>query len=366
MKRALMFPVLLILLATMARSGRAGEGGSGSHGGGAIVCSDGDGKIVSAKLLDLREAEKQGMTIPRSDEPAEVQLERALAKLHETHAVLATKMRQVLRTMKIVLIPAGERLPPPTDTNIRVLKEPRNCSLEGVAAFDDKTEELSIDGEIEAAMSRTDLAALYFHEAVYRVYRQSYAQTRNSLKARKLTGTIFSDAPLVFEKQYAGEEAAISFCETKDKETMFHVIPQADGSHRIQFIQIRGTWPTEKTYFDIPKENEATPLLALGLVRVARDVRDSDNLPDRFKQNWFERWTQGIEYWGKSFEGWYRLQSTYGPDDWVYFSTSKGMEMPGSSVIPDPLMVENGYIEIGIGDPNRVWNQVRVSCRALK
>lgn len=231
--------VLGILLVT-AQAFAAG-GASVGNGGGAIVCTDGDGKITRAELLDLREAEQAspGLVIPRSDEPKQAQLGRALARLEAMSPEIVREMREVLRDLDRKKVPVGGeyQLAPPTDTNLRVLKRERNCSLQGVASYDDSTDLLFVDTEILGAMSQTDQAALDFHEALYRVLRKGAARVKDSTAARKLTALMFLENEVRIAPPGSGSSQAVAECWAGDK-YHFYVFELPGARTKFEFTKI--------------------------------------------------------------------------------------------------------------------------------
>ena len=240
----------LLSLNSFARETGDKEG----NGGGSIVCTNTNGTIISAKLLDLREAEKKQLTITRSNLPREEQLEKALLKLSLTAPDLVAKMRVILGPnsqaldSKVVPLEIGKRLAPPSDMDLKLLDEPRNCSPEGVANYNDFTETLTEDLVIYKAMSPTDQAALMFHEALYKVWRGGSTSVVDSTRARKLTGAVFAVEPLVTIPPSAGIASATHLCENQD--SSFYVIPLANGEIRLQFTKIDHQNMMELTTFD--------------------------------------------------------------------------------------------------------------------
>lgn len=251
-----MKPILLLTLLTLSSTVIAGD--EKGNGGGAIVCHNGGG-ISSAQLLDLREAEKakrNTLRITRSNAPYKEQLEAALAKYASVNPSVVELMREELLLLetenRLVELEDGKRLPPPTDTEISLLDEPRNCNLEGVARFNDDTEKLEIDPVIFNAMSETDKAALYFHEALYRVQRIRITKLNDSKVVRKITGKVFADKSLQTTPATTGIEDAISRCESEDGKFEFHIVPSKnDKGVELRLTKVDGLEIVEKTTFPI-------------------------------------------------------------------------------------------------------------------
>ncbi len=238
---------LVTLALVLSFSNVYAAGGDSGNGGGGIVCLNANGERT-VKLLDLREAEKNpGLTITRSNKPWAAQLEAALQKYSAVNADYVKLMRAELKYMASnTIMEDSLRLPPPNDTRITDLNEPRNCFLEGVANYDDVTGKLSIDAELEALMSETDRAALRFHEAWYRVQRVNMSPTDNSLVARKVTGAVFAQEPLKVIPVNQGAENAVSTCTSEDAKYSFHIVP-TDDKIELMFTRVNGINLGERT-----------------------------------------------------------------------------------------------------------------------
>lgn len=241
---------LLVLIPLSVTSALAGAGGG--NGGGGIVCIEASGKR-SVKLLDLREAEKNtALTIKRSSAPWKEQLEEALLKYAEVQPDLVKLIRAELAYIEnnTVLV-RDRRLPPPTDTQISDLDEPRNCFLEGVADYNDKEVKLHLDPELDALMPETDRAALRFHEAWYRVQRSKLTPTANSKVARLVTGMVFAQESLESSNELEGADQAVAECSSVDNKYSFFVIPKGAEGTEILFSKISGLKSHERTAITI-------------------------------------------------------------------------------------------------------------------
>ncbi len=178
----------------------AGGEGSAGNGGGAVVCTNLDGTIASAKLLDLWEEEisDRGSTFTPGVFSEEVLLEAALRKFEKSSPYDVKKMRAILKTLEIKPVSPDKQLLPPVDTGLRAMRRLKGCTLQGVADFDDPTGVLTIDPTILAAMDPLNRAALKFHEALFKVFREAPIFAKNSIHVRKITAAVFADQPLPF------------------------------------------------------------------------------------------------------------------------------------------------------------------------
>jgi hypothetical protein len=168
--------------------------GQESHGGGALICLQ-KGGTFDADLLDLREALATGHEIPRSAEPVESQIRAALNKLEAVEPRFAQSAWNAYFELQgsVKQPDAGMALAPPIDAMIRQI--PRGCFFAGVAIYRAKEKTLDLDPVVYAQLDATGQAALWVHEAIYKVLRDQRGAT-DSRAARRLTGRLFSTAPL--------------------------------------------------------------------------------------------------------------------------------------------------------------------------
>ena len=272
---------VLLSLTSVAYAGH-GEG----NGGGAIVCADGKGEITSAKLLDLWEMEqKYPGSIERSEDAKEIQLERAVNRLRNYDGALAEKVERVLATLdqkKITHLASEGMLAPPNDTMIKFLKSPRNCPLTGAAIYNDQEDTLTIDSEVLGKMSETDLAALDFHEALYKVQRIDIAKSSNSVSARLITGGIFSNLPNLpgWVNATEGAENATYRCDSVAGD-LIYIHPVNKSESLVQVVQIFGSRMFDKTIFKVDANNSKFKMetrLSSGFERWKRTEIPSDKI----------------------------------------------------------------------------------------
>jgi hypothetical protein len=249
-KKSVIKSVIALSLALVPATALA-RGGDVGNGGGAYICQDPHGRIKSALLLDLwegqRDWKKQGLPykIQKSNAPVETQIEQAMQKLMNSDPNLFAKVNAMLPIVRAhVDHLVGEDLPPPTDTDYT--HYPHGCPLGGVAAFHDDTGVLEIQDEIVAAFtSRTDEAALYLHEALYKVLRERVGET-TSIRTRKLVAKLFSDFPLKTAKK--GVPSNAISCSNHLNE--FYLFP-IQGGYRAQFISLDGKELSSPAFADM-------------------------------------------------------------------------------------------------------------------
>jgi len=318
--------ILLLVIMSVISLPVWAMGGTEGHGGGGILCTDGSGKIFSATLLDLWEVDKDDKSplfIPRSEEPKALQLERALTKLSQFDPTTAKAMRAVLADLekpeKRVPIPNDKRLVPPTDTQLQYLKKEKNCSLVGIASFDDKNDILSVDQEFIDAMSQTDQAALDFHEAYYKVQRQSPAHVTSSIYTRRMTAAIFAGRPVLRIDPKTGLNKARFECDAGSGKYHFYILK--DGSTngtQVQFTKIAGRALIDRVVYDLSFQGQGTMP-----VRLRTFV---EHLNDGFQKNSYE-----VEASGPSCQNYYgQLQdadSYFEPNYRVLLKTEDQIDM---------------------------------------
>jgi hypothetical protein len=269
-------PAALAVLAGVPSTALAG--GTESHGGGGFVCKDAAGKI-SVELLDLWEAQHlplrddaqdpgRKLTIPHSDDATEEQIGRAFAKLARIDSVLHG---QVTAAYKHYM---GGHLQPIADPDVELARPSdvnqdhgkRGCELKGVASYDDDADILSIDPVLEQAMSRTDRAALYVHEAVYKAFR-TQGRVSNSILARQLTAYLFAREE--FPNPKADVPRGAYYCEGGQTASgmpanAFYYYPAGNGT-RFQFVALAGL----RTWIKTSGDGDARALVKPVLIRSA-------------------------------------------------------------------------------------------------
>lgn len=186
----LVFAILGILLSADARA----SGGVEAHGGPAVVCRalDGTNRILSAEMLDLFEARNvRGLRVsvdrPGSAEEIAAQVFSRLQR-YAYGARYRKELAEILER-KIILEPEVRNTP--TNDVFPILSR-EGCKIEQVAVYVRDERRVLIDREIFDALDATNQAALYVHEAVYKIDRD-LTFTRSAVEARRLTGYLLAD-----------------------------------------------------------------------------------------------------------------------------------------------------------------------------
>lgn len=164
------------------------------NGGVSIVCRDPNShEITEAYLLDLFETENFGSKMPRSEAAPDMQVEKALGRLNQTQGVQLEITRQVRDIKKSAQFISNPRVGLPLTDDALPRLNLKGCQYEQLAIYNPETNILLIDNEIYSSpkLSRTDAAALWVHEAVYKLDRL-LNDSKNSVVSRKLVGRLFS------------------------------------------------------------------------------------------------------------------------------------------------------------------------------
>lgn len=175
----------------------APSGHEQGNGGGAVVCRDSSGKIVSAELLDLWERRASKQATYQSSAAVNDLIKWALVRISKNNAAFGARVRQAYEeNRKIVTeVADGISLKSPDDAFEWMFED--GCKLEGAANYQTRfgNDRLYIDLRIVQMMSPTSQAALWIHEAIYKVLRQDDGDT-NSLRTRDIVSQIFASEPV--------------------------------------------------------------------------------------------------------------------------------------------------------------------------
>ncbi len=189
MKKLLLGLGLLVTLSANAK-----EGGNGGY---SYVCRGQDGKIVSARLLDLWEPETFS-TFQDNSNSVETQIDMAVKKVEAFFPAAAQKLRALIASEMAIIFKTGRKLPVTNDAIPRYATDP-GCNYEQVARHGHNIElekdVLEINKEIyeDPSFSNSDRAALLIHEAIYTSARDRGEKDSN--KVRILVAKLFSDVP---------------------------------------------------------------------------------------------------------------------------------------------------------------------------
>lgn len=185
MRYVQMFVLPFFLLSALS----ANAGSEGGNGGIGAVCRNPDGSIRDVVLLDLVEADFDGITIVRPLGSPDAYLKHA-NRLLENMPLAKSRFESALKRVKseVQLKDKKFALPDPRDFNPRASL--KGCPFEVIGLYDDGEQKLAVDSEIFAKMSPIQKEAFFFHEAAYWVTRRFGAQTSDL--SRRIVGQLFA------------------------------------------------------------------------------------------------------------------------------------------------------------------------------
>ncbi len=189
----------IILLLTMIFVVNSHAGRETGNGGFAYVCRDSNGKISSARLLDLWEG--AGLNTWSKSTPMEKQIEQALDRIKDVSPNFYSMVKSYYLSFKGKHFLSNRTLTKTEDAFPTYVPE-KGCNYEQVARFELTLMEtgqrgLRINKEIYQSeyFSETDRAALMLHEAIYLVDR-NFNDAQTSARTRLLVAHLFSDSKL--------------------------------------------------------------------------------------------------------------------------------------------------------------------------
>lgn len=191
MKSAIAFALLL------SASTGAYAGPSSSGGGPSIICNGPEGKVQTAQMLDLYEGQiRYGLAIPTLPTPGAAQLQAAFDRLTAYDWFVASDVQAALVDIssKVAFLPDGVIMAPGVDLgDSYAAVVPDGCEL-AYAGYYEADGTLRISRTIFDKLDETDKAALFLHEAIYKVARELGEDT-DSLATREINAYLFSAAP---------------------------------------------------------------------------------------------------------------------------------------------------------------------------
>ena len=230
------------------------------HGGGAVVCRNlYDNSIYYAELLDLWEGERfLELNIPRSDDEVQNQFMNSIS-VFQSKRQMYKDLISLFHSMET----SEGSLPPDLGLNLtndinamfyakymeemvyKKTSERKQCKLEMVANFG-ADNVLRKDTEILSIFSKTDVAAMYTHEVLYKAARNSAIfngeELEDSSKVRELVAHIYA-VPQNLEKI----AELINKLFSKRKRNHYDIISDDSGSLKLK-ISLSGESSAGKIY----------------------------------------------------------------------------------------------------------------------
>ncbi len=274
----------LLILAVALISASARAAGVESHGGGGFICDD----PARNEVLDLWEGRIEGLAFDESplmglEPPRRTvirHLDYALARLRETNPILADRVDNARNfimnpmSMTVVNLPREAEIAPPADARHRLIKS--GCVLKGIAQYVEGLppgDRLFIDPVHMSALTPLNQAALWLHEAIYKVLRASPRHggegAKDSRRTRELVALLLSNGPI--EGPYEGIPAGAAACyggtvphlgrparfapgEFPSEAYLFR--DPATGRLALQFVRLQGQWYFRKSRARMSSETQ--------------------------------------------------------------------------------------------------------------
>lgn len=186
-------PILAVALALTisvpAMAVAEGRGTGSSGGGNAVDCGQ------HLELLDLYEVQlrpglKSKMSIVRTDEEVELQVERAFLKLTTLDPELGQLIQKTYASFKSDLVPITDEYAWAATDDVGLLPELKCKRVNVINYLSDDVAEINVNAY--ERLPRTDRAALRVHEVLYKIARDD-AKATDSLAVRRIVALLFSD-----------------------------------------------------------------------------------------------------------------------------------------------------------------------------
>ena len=215
-------------------------GGISEGGGKSVVCRNQSGAVTKAQLLDLYEGRSfWGLHIPESNEPVNLQIDRAVAKLNKD---LGATLRVVLKEVQMAIhqLGVGDKLVAIHDSFHAIIPP---CAVDQLANFFNPSH-IAVDSEIWNQLSLTGKAALMVHEALY--YLEREFGLKDSRHTRRIVAELFSDRNVFAKSPNEGVPVGAVDCWTGDRfpsirKAYTHFYYFNDGNDLVlQFLRING------------------------------------------------------------------------------------------------------------------------------
>jgi len=191
----------LVLLLTSSAYVFAGIDGGG---GGAYVCRNYNGEIEKSFLVDLWESENTPFKWPNlnttkisieynNHESVNEQIEKGLYRLNNFDTELAKMVKNEIYPIKDNLMYLPDNISITTPSDLLANYYPTGCKPEGMMFYENSFHQLYVNKNIfNKFQTNTDVAAAFMHEAIYKVFRESKYNHKDSKATRRLVACLFS------------------------------------------------------------------------------------------------------------------------------------------------------------------------------
>ena len=176
---------LSITTQNLAHAGRdTGNGGVG------IVCRNPRGNILSVEMLDIYEGRIQNsLTYAAEPTDTDVRIGMTEPKMISNPSFLREFQNELARVRAgWIFLPRGTGLEPTNDA-FPVINR-RGCAFEQVANYTDEGQ-IYVDRELFSQMDSLNQAALYLHEAIYKLARNQVQET-TSIRTRRIVAHLLA------------------------------------------------------------------------------------------------------------------------------------------------------------------------------
>ncbi|MBK9321618.1 MAG: hypothetical protein IPM97_01440 [Bdellovibrionaceae bacterium] len=226
-------------------------GGMEGGGGGAIVCRNTQGQMISAEIFDLFEGRALYGYLPKLDASDYKAQARSIAKEISEAARNSFFINETERVLdEVRFLPPDASLNPIND--IGSIIKPSNCEI-FQAAFYLPNKRIYFDSTVWSLLNETNRAALIIHEVVYAFLRSSNGD-KTSIRARQYVSYLYSGQKLQHKWSEANGEAfeacATSLSKLNDPDTprtAFQTRLNPDGTWKISFVSFHGSFVFGKT-----------------------------------------------------------------------------------------------------------------------
>lgn len=191
--KKMIFGMCAILSASSALAG-----GQKGNGGAAVVCRNEAGVAISAKLLDLYNAEfLDGLTFndqPKSDDEI---LQRARIRMEESaNNAFLDSFDEELKVVREnwILLPSGVPVIEAGDAKLAVGTR-KNCKTEYVVNYATRNERIRVlvNSDLYTLLPKLDQQALVVHESVYAVARKIW-KDEDTERTQEITALLSADS----------------------------------------------------------------------------------------------------------------------------------------------------------------------------
>lgn len=282
--------LLLLVAVTLACPISALAGPSGTGGGQGVVCRNKDGSVKSVELLDLWETKQHvdpylNLTRKVSKAPVETQVRYGIARLKDAFQFPLQLIDELVASgspwvvpdqwlgsitdiflKKLTGSPDVLTLNPHTGAHLRLTTDAYErltpadpCKIEQLVIYDDVGEIADLDMDLINHMDNTNKAALYLHEAFYKILRR-FSDEPTSIRVRRAVGYVMSGK--TFTSIFSNLPHDGIYCMSPNENTFIRIYPLKSGqfamtAERIGSVPLMGySAPSSTAIFEAKSIDE--------------------------------------------------------------------------------------------------------------